>query len=80
MGCLAADGGCGGYKPDDHNWGRGKNSGGGPQLGHAKKYIAWLSKKKGKAYVCRRRRNGNMQRGGAKTPFAFGATISSAAG
>ncbi len=47
--CLA-DGGCGGYKPDDEGKGRGNWPAINVSWNDAKAYIAWLSKKTGKPY------------------------------
>ena len=47
---CAADGGCGGYRPDDQGWGRGDRPAIYVSWDDAKSYAAWLSRKTGKAY------------------------------
>jgi formylglycine-generating enzyme required for sulfatase activity len=75
--CLA-DGGCGGYKPDDHGWGRENRPVVDVSWDDAKAYVAWLTKKTGKIYRLPSEAEWEYAaRAGATTPFAFGATISS---
>jgi hypothetical protein len=45
---CAADGGCGGYRPDDQGWGRGRRPVINVSWNDVKSYVAWLSKKTGK--------------------------------
>jgi formylglycine-generating enzyme required for sulfatase activity len=47
--CLA-DGGCGGYRPDDEGWGRGSQPVINVSWYDAEAYVDWLSRKTGKAY------------------------------
>ncbi|MFY9261875.1 MAG: SUMF1/EgtB/PvdO family nonheme iron enzyme [Gallionella sp.] len=47
--CVAG-GGCGGYRPDDEGWGRGKQPVIQISWEDAKNYVAWLSQKTGKPY------------------------------
>jgi formylglycine-generating enzyme required for sulfatase activity len=47
---CAADGGCGGYWPDDQGWGRGNHPAINISWENAKSYVDWLSRKTGKAY------------------------------
>jgi formylglycine-generating enzyme required for sulfatase activity len=47
---CVADGGCGGYKPPDSSWGRGRQPAINVSWDDAKAYVAWLSKKTGKLY------------------------------
>jgi formylglycine-generating enzyme required for sulfatase activity len=47
--CLA-DGGCGGYKPSDAGWGRGRRPANEISWDDASAYVSWLAKKTGKPY------------------------------
>jgi formylglycine-generating enzyme required for sulfatase activity len=47
--CVVS-GGCGGYRPDDQGWGRGRRPVINVSWADAKEYIAWLSSKTGKKY------------------------------
>ncbi len=47
---CAADGGCGGYWPDDQGWGRGNQPAINISWVNAKSYVDWLSRKTGKPY------------------------------
>ena len=76
---CVVDGGCGGYKPDDHGWGHGNQPVVDVSWDDAQTYIAWLSQKTGKPYRLPSEAEWEYAaRGGATTPFAFGPTISSA--
>ena len=47
--CVSG-GGCGGYRPDDEGWGRGRRPAINVSWEDAKAYVAWLSEKTGKYY------------------------------
>ena len=47
---CVADGGCFGYRPDDHGWGRGRQPVINVTWDDAQSYVAWLGKKTGKRY------------------------------
>jgi formylglycine-generating enzyme required for sulfatase activity len=47
---CVANGGCDGYRPNDHGWGRGRRPVINVSWNDAKNYVAWLSKKTGEAY------------------------------
>ena len=47
--CVAA-GGCGGHRPDDEGWGRGRRPAINVSWRDAKAYVSWLSRKTGKRY------------------------------
>ena len=47
---CVADGGCGGYRPDDQGWGRGRRPVINVSWNDAKIYLQWLSKKTGHQY------------------------------
>jgi formylglycine-generating enzyme required for sulfatase activity len=73
---CVADGGCGGHRPDDFGWGRGNRPVVGVSWDDAKAYVAWLSKKAGKAYRLLSEAEWEYSaRAGTATPFSFGATI-----
>ena len=44
---CVADGGCGGHRPDDQGWGRGKQPVINVSWNDAKAYVGWLSRKTG---------------------------------
>ena len=47
---CVSEGGCGGYRPDDEGWGRGRRPVMNVNWRDAKAYVAWLSRKTGEAY------------------------------
>jgi formylglycine-generating enzyme required for sulfatase activity len=47
---CVADGGCAGYRPDDHGWGRGRQPAIDIGWSDAKQYVRWLSQKTGHDY------------------------------
>jgi formylglycine-generating enzyme required for sulfatase activity len=47
---CVADGGCGAYRPDDRDAGRGRHPVIGVNWGDAKRYLRWLSRKTGRIY------------------------------
>ncbi len=47
---CVADGGCGGYRPDDEGWGRGNRPVIRVSWNHAMEYVQWLSGRTGKRY------------------------------
>ena len=47
---CVSDGGCGGYRPDDEGWGRGRRPVINVSWLDAQAYVAWLSRRTGKGY------------------------------
>ncbi len=47
---CAAEGGCGGYRPDDNGWGRGRRPAINVSWEDAQGYVRWLSEKTGQEY------------------------------
>jgi formylglycine-generating enzyme required for sulfatase activity len=75
---CVADGGCGGFTPDDQGWGKGKHPVVAVSWDDAKAYVTWLSRKTGKHYRLPSESEWEYAaRAGATTPFAFGPTINS---
>ena len=74
--CVAA-GGCGGHRPGDGGWGRGRRPVVNVNWADAKAYVRWLSVKTGKPYRLLSEAEWEYAaRGGTTTPFHFGSTIS----
>jgi formylglycine-generating enzyme required for sulfatase activity len=74
--CVAA-GGCGGYKPHDRGWGRGRRPVIDVSWQDAKAYVAWLSSKTGQTYrLLSEAEREYVTRAGSSTPFWWGASAS----
>ena len=74
---CAADGGCGGYLPDDEGWGRGRRPVINVSWEDAQAYVRWLSAKTGKRYRLSRESEWEYAaRAGTRTLFHTGETIS----
>ena len=75
---CVADGGCGGFTPDDQGWGRGNMPVIGVSWDDAQAYAAWLSKKTGKQYRLPSESEWEYAaRAGGTAPFSFGDKIDS---
>lgn len=71
------EGGCGGYRPADQGWGRGKRPVIDVSWENAKAYVNWLSHKTGKAYRLLSESEWEyVARAGTTTRFSFGDTLS----
>ena len=72
------DGGCGGHRPNDAGWGRGRHPVIHVSWDDAQAYVGWLSRKTGEKYRLLSESEWEyVARGGTTTgPFHFGATIS----
>jgi formylglycine-generating enzyme required for sulfatase activity len=71
------NGGCGGYRPEDQGWGRGKHPVINLSWENAKDYVKWLSSKTGKSYRLLSEAEWEYAaRAGTVTPFSFGNTLS----
>ena len=73
--CVAG-GGCGGYRPGDAGWGRGRRPVVNVSWEDAKGYAEWLSRKTGEGYRLLSESEWEyVARGGTRGPFHFGSTI-----
>ena len=74
---CAASGGCGGYRPEDAGWGRGRRPAVHVGWDPAQSYVLWLSEKTGKRYRLLSESEWEyVARAGTRTPFHMGSTIS----
>jgi formylglycine-generating enzyme required for sulfatase activity len=75
--CIA-DGGCGGYRPSDNGWGRGRRPVINVSWDDAQKYVSWISRKTGKTYrLLSEAEREYVTRAGTTTPFWWGSSITS---
>ena len=73
---AVADGGCGGYKPEDRGWGRGDRPVINVHWDDAQAYVKWLSEKTGKQYRLLSEAEWEyVARAGTETPFWWGSSI-----
>ena len=73
---CAAAGGCGGYRPEDRGWGRGRRPVINVSWEDAKGYIDWLSRHTGERYRLLSESEWEYAaRAGTTTPFSTGRTI-----
>jgi formylglycine-generating enzyme required for sulfatase activity len=73
---CVADGGCGGYRPNDQGWGRGRLPVINVSWDDAKAYVGWLSRKTGKTYrLPSESEREYVTRAGTTTPFWWGSAI-----
>lgn len=74
---CVADGGCGGYRPWDNGWGRGKRPVISVSWQDAKSYVAWLSRRTGKPYrLMSEAEREYIARAGTTSPYWWGASVS----
>lgn len=74
---CVADGGCNGYVPSDHSWGRGNLPVVNVSWSDAKSYASWLTKKTGAKYrLLTESEREYVTRAGTTTTFWWGTTIS----
>ena len=70
------DGGCGGYRPDDEGWGRGRRPAINVSWEDAQAYVHWLSRKTGEEYRLLSEAEWEYAaRGGTTTRYSFGDEI-----
>jgi formylglycine-generating enzyme required for sulfatase activity len=75
---CVADGGCGGYRPDDQGWGRGAHPVMNVSWQNAQAYVDWLRHKTGKLYRLLSEAEWEYAaRAGTTTRYAFGEALSS---
>ena len=75
---CVSDGGCGGYRPDDRGWGRGKRPVMNVSWDDARAYVEWLSGKTGEAYRLLSESEWEyVARAGTTGPYHFGSSLSS---
>jgi formylglycine-generating enzyme required for sulfatase activity len=73
---CVADGGCGGYRPADEGWGRGRRPVIFVSWDDAQKYISWINGKTGKTYrLLSEAEREYVTRAGTTTPFWWGTSI-----
>ena len=73
--CVRA-GGCGGYRPDDMDWGRGKRPVIGVNWKDAQAYVAWLSEESGARYRLLSEAEWEyVARAGSETAYSWGNSI-----
>jgi formylglycine-generating enzyme required for sulfatase activity len=73
---CVADGGCGGYKPSDEGWGRGRRPVINVSWDDAQKYVSWVNGKTGKTYrLLSEAEREYVTRAGTTAPFWWGSTI-----
>jgi formylglycine-generating enzyme required for sulfatase activity len=73
---CVADGGCGGFSPEDQGWGRGKRPVINMKFGDAQAYAAWLAHKTGKPYRLLTEAEWEFAaRAGTTTVYGFGDSI-----
>jgi formylglycine-generating enzyme required for sulfatase activity len=74
---CVADGGCGGYRPKDESWGRGRRPVINVSWNDAQKYVAWLKQKTGKPYrLLTEAEREYATRAGTTSAYYTGASIS----
>jgi formylglycine-generating enzyme required for sulfatase activity len=73
---CVADGGCGGYRPPDQGWGRGRRPVITVSWDDAQKYASWISRKTRKIYrLLSEAEREYVTRAGTTTPFWWGNSI-----
>jgi formylglycine-generating enzyme required for sulfatase activity len=74
---CASNGGCGGYRPDDRGWGRGRRPVINVSWVDARRYVSWLSRKTGQSYRLLSESEWEyVARSGTRTKYSFGNSIS----